>query len=299
MDKLLRDELLMFLKPLFYIFILFSALILAVFQLSWTPHYPAKAKIFFQPQWVLIQSPINGIVTQQPIPIGAKIVKGQEIIRIQTMDSLIYQSAIDEQLKSLQQQLKSMEQERQYQFSLLEHLSHLAKKKIFTVQELHEKQQQYQKILNKKQKLLQKLKELKHQNAGILQSPVTGTLAKYYVREGETLAKDKKIILIKPKKFQYWVRLKLPIALQHHVFIEQKIHMSWAGLAPLKAYPIHAVIREISPWVQHDCFVVKAEILNADDFSQHLWEGLSLDAYLLGHSHPLIQWIGILLKGVS
>lgn len=287
----------MLLKPLFYIVVLFLGLIFAVMKLSWTPHYPAKAKIFFQPRWILIKSPVSGIVSRQPISIGEKIRKGQVIIRIQPMNSLLHQSSIDEQWKFLQQKLKAIEQERQYQFSLLEHLTHLAQKKIFALQDLHKKQQQYQKILNKQQQLFQRLQELKHKNADVLQSPISGTLVKYYVKEGETLAKDKKIILIQPKQFQYWVKLTLPIDLQHHVFIGQQVHMSWVGLAPFKTYPIHAVIREISPWVRHDCFVVKAEILNAQDFSTHLWEGLSLDAYLLGPAHPLSQWIKILLKG--
>lgn len=288
----------MLLKPLFYIVVLFLGLIFAVMNLSWTPHYPAKAKIFFQPKWIFIQSPVSGIVSRQPISIGEKIGKGQEIIRIQPMNSLLHQSTLDEQWKSLQQELNSVEQERQYQFSLLDHLNHLAQKKIFALQDLHEKQQQYQKILNKQQQLFQKIQELKLKNADVLQSPISGTLIKYYVKEGEALAKDKKIILIQPEQFQYWVKLKLPIGLQHHVFIGQQVHMSWVGLAPFKTYPIHAVIREISPWVRHDCFVVKAEILNAQDFSAHLWEGLSLDAYLLGSAHPLSKWIGILLKGV-
>lgn len=287
----------MFINPVFVIFSLFLGLVFGIIQLSWTPHYPATAEIYYHPKWVLIHSPITGIMTQQKIPVGVKLKKGQTMLHIRPISSLLHQSALEHESQYLKQQIIDIHQEKNYQFQFLKHLSRLAQHKLIALQDLHEKKRQYQVILNKNQELIEMLRDLKKKRLQMLQSPIAGTLVKYYVNEGEIIHKGKKLLLIQPKKFQYWVRFHLPIGLQRQIFMGQRVHLAWLGLEPLKAYPMQAIVREISPWVHDNQFIVKAEMINSAEFASHLWEGLSLDAYFIGVRRPLWQWIYFLLKG--
>lgn len=289
----------MFLNPLFFIYILIFCLVFGIIQWSWTPHYPAKAEVFYQPKWMLIHSPITGIMTHQKISAGDKLGKGQIMLHIQPMVSLLSQAHVDDEFQYLQQQTMNIHQEKNYQHQMLKHYSRLSQQKLIALQDFHEKKQQYQKVLDKHQQLQQKLKDLEQKRLQIIQSPIEGRLVKCYVHEGEIIHKGKKLLLIQPKKFQYWVQFHLPVSLQHHVFIGQQVRLAWMGSEPLKIYPMRAIVREISPWVHDNQFIVQAEILNASDFASHLWAGLSLDAYFLGEGHPLWKWIYILLKGVQ
>lgn len=282
----------------FIFFALLSLLILCVLELPWTPHFPATGHVFYQPKWILIHAPVSAVMFKQNYGVGAHIKKAQGLAHIQPISSLLYQDVLDSQFQFLQKQFRQIQQESDYQLNLLKHFSRLAKKKILSEQDFHEKQGQYQKLQDRKLQLGRKISSLKQKRLQILQAPVSGEIVKWYVREGEILDKGKKLLMMKPEKFHYWVQLSLPIELHKQVFIGQKVRLAWVGFAPFKEYPIQALVQEISPYIYQEKLNIKAKIINSEAFASYLRAGLSLDAYLLGPTQPVWRWIDSLLKGV-
>jgi biotin carboxyl carrier protein len=278
-------------KSLFFSMILFFVLLMLLGLSPWSPKYPIRAKLVYQPKLIIMRAPLSGMLNYQNIHIGDHLELGEPIFDFTPLKSLVDFAYQQEKLKDLQTQLKFYEQEIPIQEKYFKRLSNLFQKKLISLEDFQQKKLRYFDYIFKKQAIVHKIRVLQHQLHHRLQTPIAGKVLKLFSKNGEIIYKDQKIAIIQPNNQIFKLLITVPVTLKDKVFIGQTVRLALQSEVRFKAYPIVAHITEISPLLKKDQILMSAEIQKTSLLNKNVFSKLSLDGYLIGPKQAFWKYL--------
>ena len=283
-----------------YLLMASSLLLVGLLQLSWMPSFPVTAKLIPIPGLYVAKAPENSIVEAILINKKEPLKAKQNVICLRHLQALTQHTLQDADLKRLQHRLRRIDHFITRQAHVYKQYQLLANKKLLSTIELLQKKDELRHLLDEKAEVHAQIENLELSMHTKLQIPFPGSMEEQLVQEGQIVHAKQALMVFRPLKQSYVLKVKLPLIYQQYVHMQQTIKLHFIQHQRINTYPVTARVSAIYPriisqdqaGIRHYFLMLHASV---DKLPQrHQLTGIKnmpLEGYLIGPSKPIYQWI--------